>query len=109
MSEGAADPLAVGVSSDRWARDPTGVPGLDAVLGGGLARGALVLVLGLPGSGKTTLAAQLAFAAGQAGRAALSLSAVCEWSSCSHQWCGTYSGTSTVTIAFGRLRCTRSM
>lgn len=41
---------------------PTGVPNLDEVLGGGLTPGALVLIMGLPGSGKTTLANQIAFA-----------------------------------------------
>ena len=39
----------------------TGVPGLDAVLGGGLPRGALHLIQGRAGTGKTVLASQLAF------------------------------------------------
>jgi circadian clock protein KaiC len=39
----------------------TGVPGLDAVLGGGLPVGRTCLVAGLPGTGKTTLGNQLAF------------------------------------------------
>lgn len=37
---------------------PSGVPGLDAVLGGGLRRGHLYFVEGSPGTGKTTLAMQ---------------------------------------------------
>jgi circadian clock protein KaiC len=37
-------------------RLPTGVPGLDEVLGGGLPEYALVLIAGDPGTGKTTLA-----------------------------------------------------
>lgn len=36
----------------------SGVPGLDEVLRGGLPRGALILVKGPPGSGKTTMALQ---------------------------------------------------
>ena len=59
-------------------RDATGVPGLDMVLGGGLPRGALSLVVGPPGSGKTTLAVQMAFTAAQAGRRALILTALSE-------------------------------
>lgn len=39
----------------------TGVPRLDGILGGGLPGGGLVLVLGAPGTGKTTLAQQTAF------------------------------------------------
>ena len=45
----------------------TEVPGLDAVLGGGLPAGRTVLVAGPPGSGKTTLGNQLAFACAAAG------------------------------------------
>ncbi|WP_367847128.1 RAD55 family ATPase [Rhodoferax sp. WC2427] len=40
----------------------TGVPGLDAILGGGLPEFSFNLVTGPPGSGKTTLAHQLMFA-----------------------------------------------
>ena len=39
----------------------TGVPQLDRILGGGLLRGALVLVTGAPGTGKTILAQQIVF------------------------------------------------
>jgi circadian clock protein KaiC len=38
----------------------TGVPGLDLVLGGGIQQGAIVLLVGVPGSGKTILAQQIA-------------------------------------------------
>ncbi len=41
---------------------PTGVPGLDAVLGGGLPEYSFNLIAGVPGSGKTTLAQQILFA-----------------------------------------------
>jgi circadian clock protein KaiC len=41
---------------------PTGVPGLDAVLGGGLCEYSFNLVAGPPGAGKTTLVQQILFA-----------------------------------------------
>jgi circadian clock protein KaiC len=40
----------------------TGVPGLDAVLGGGLEPGSVTVVAGAPGAGKTILAQQMCFA-----------------------------------------------
>jgi circadian clock protein KaiC len=43
-------------------RVPTGIVGLDDVLRGGLGRGATYLVMGRPGTGKTTLGNQLCFA-----------------------------------------------
>lgn len=58
--------------------DATGVPGLDTVLGGGLPRGAMALIVGPPGSGKTTLAIQTGFAAARAGRRVLILTALSE-------------------------------
>lgn len=42
-------------------RLPTGVPGLDEVLGGGLPELSFNLIAGAPGSGKTTLAHQMMF------------------------------------------------
>jgi KaiC/GvpD/RAD55 family RecA-like ATPase len=57
MTDGPALPEVPGVS-----RIATGVPGLDLVLGGGLPAGRTCLVAGPPGSGKTTLGNQLAFA-----------------------------------------------
>jgi len=56
----------------------TGVQNLDVMLGGGLPRGALTLIVGPPGSGKTTLASQIAFAAAQRGQRALILTALSE-------------------------------
>ena len=41
---------------------PTGVPGLDAVLGGGLPEFSFNMLAGGPGAGKTTLAQQILFA-----------------------------------------------
>lgn len=58
--------------------ESTGVPQLDLVLGGGLPRGALVITLGPPGSGKTTLVSQMAFAAARHGRRTLFLTALSE-------------------------------
>ncbi len=49
----------------------TGVPGLDAVLGGGLPEFSFNLIAGPPGSGKTTLAHQLMFALASPERPAL--------------------------------------
>ena len=42
-------------------RLPTGVPGLDNMLGGGLPEFSFNLIAGTPGSGKTTLAHQIMF------------------------------------------------
>ncbi|MGH2482531.1 MAG: RAD55 family ATPase, partial [Ktedonobacteraceae bacterium] len=58
--------------------DPTGVPQLDLVLGGGLPRGSLIAVFGPPGSGKTTLVCQIAFAAASRGQHVLLLTALAE-------------------------------
>ncbi len=52
-------------------RLPTGVPGLDAVLGGGIPEFSFNLIAGQPGSGKTTLAHQIMFALATPQRPAL--------------------------------------
>lgn len=52
-------------------RLPTGVPGLDALLGGGLAEFSFNLIAGAPGSGKTTLAHQIMFSLANPERRAL--------------------------------------
>ncbi|MBV9172207.1 MAG: circadian clock protein KaiC [Chloroflexi bacterium] len=52
-------------------RFDTGVPNLDLVLGGGLLRGTIVMVVGPPGSGKTILGQQIAFHAARRGEVAL--------------------------------------
>jgi len=50
---------------------PTGVPGLDALLGGGLAEYSFNIIAGMPGAGKTTLAHQIMFALANPDRKAL--------------------------------------
>src|SRR4029077_976153 len=52
-------------------RLPTGVPGLDEVLGGGLPEFSFNLIAGAPGAGKTTLAQQIMFALAGPDRSAL--------------------------------------
>src|SRR5437868_7132427 len=49
----------------------TGVPGLDAVLGGGLPEFSFNILAGAPGTGKTTLAHQIMFANASPERPAL--------------------------------------
>ncbi len=56
----------------------TGVPRLDLILGGGIVRNSLLLIAGLPGSGKTVLAAQIAFAAALRGERVLFVTAFSE-------------------------------
>lgn len=58
--------------------DPTGVAGLDEVLGGGIQRGSLAIIAGPPGGGKTILAHQIAFTAARAGRRTTILTAFSE-------------------------------
>lgn len=46
---------------------PTGVPGLDCILDGGLERPSLAAIVGSPGAGKTLLASQILFNAARQG------------------------------------------
>jgi circadian clock protein KaiC len=66
--------------TDRVAirRLPTGVPGLDQILGGGLPEFSFNLIAGAPGSGKTTLAQQLMFGLSGPNRSALYFTVVGE-------------------------------
>jgi circadian clock protein KaiC len=59
-------------------RLPTGVPGLDQILGGGLPEFSFNLIAGAPGAGKTTLAQQIMFALARPDRSALYFSVVGE-------------------------------
>src|SRR5688572_8057148 len=59
-------------------RLPTGVPGLDQVLGGGLPEFSFNLISGAPGAGKTTLAQQIMFALSSPERPALYFTVVGE-------------------------------
>jgi circadian clock protein KaiC len=56
---GAGEP---GAATDARARVPSGVAGLDVVLGGGFLRGGVYIIRGTPGAGKTTLGHQICFA-----------------------------------------------
>jgi circadian clock protein KaiC len=59
-------------------RVSSGEPTIDAVLGGGLPANTITLLAGAPGSGKTMLAQQYAFAAGTVDRPALLLTTLNE-------------------------------
>jgi len=59
-------------------RLPTGVPGLDQILGGGLPEFSFNLIAGAPGAGKTTLAQQIMFALSGPKRSALYFTVVGE-------------------------------
>jgi len=66
--------------TDRVAirRLPTGVPGLDQIMGGGLPEFSFNLIAGAPGTGKTTLAQQIMFALSSPERPALYFTVVGE-------------------------------
>ncbi len=59
-------------------RLPTGVPGLDEILGGGLPEYSFNVIAGAPGAGKTTLANQMLFALASPERPALYFSLIGE-------------------------------
>jgi circadian clock protein KaiC len=59
-------------------RLPTGVPGLDQILGGGLPEFSFNVIAGAPGAGKTTLAQQIMFALAGRDRSALYFTVVGE-------------------------------
>jgi circadian clock protein KaiC len=59
-------------------RLPSGIAGLDEVLGGGFIEGASYIVQGRPGAGKTILSNQIAFAQASAGRRVLYVTLLAE-------------------------------
>jgi circadian clock protein KaiC len=59
-------------------RIATGIPGLDTVLKGGVLRGGIYIVQGMPGSGKTILGNQLCFNRAAAGARALYVTLLAE-------------------------------
>jgi DNA repair protein RadA/Sms len=67
----AASPQRLGTGAAGGARIPSGFDELDRVLGGGLLSGAVVLIGGDPGVGKSTLLLQVAGAVARGGGAVL--------------------------------------
>jgi circadian clock protein KaiC len=59
-------------------RVPTGVPGLDTVLRGGLLRSGVYIVQGVPGAGKTILANQICFEQARTGGSAVYITLLAE-------------------------------
>lgn len=59
-------------------RLPTGVPGLDHVLGGGLLRAGVYIIQGAPGAGKTILANQICFGQARTGGSAVYITLLAE-------------------------------
>jgi circadian clock protein KaiC len=62
------------MAQDNPARLSTGIPGLDNILHGGLAKGFLYLIEGNPGAGKTTLALQFLLEGARRGESGLYIS-----------------------------------
>jgi circadian clock protein KaiC len=64
------------MTSGQKERCVTGIEGLDSILGGGVPRGSLVLVTGVPGVGKTSLALEFALRGAVMGERSLVLTTV---------------------------------
>ncbi len=71
-------PSASPPDDDQPPLAPSGVPGFDRVLGGGLRRSGLYLFEGGPGSGKTIMASQIGFATAVAGGSVLCVTLLAE-------------------------------
>lgn len=69
-----AEGLAEGGAPASLAKVSSGISGLDEMLGGGYARGTSTIVAGMPGTFKTTLAAQFATKGAAAGEKSLIIS-----------------------------------
>ena len=67
-------PLVLGAAPEDERRVPTGLPGVDRVLGGGLVPASVVLLAGEPGIGKSTLLLQVAANVTTSGRPCLLVS-----------------------------------
>jgi len=65
-----------GIGLDRV---PSGIAGLDTILGGGFLKGGLYIIQGTPGTGKTTLANQLCFHHAASGGRALYATLLAEY------------------------------
>jgi circadian clock protein KaiC len=65
-------------SVEAHERITTGVPGLDALLGGGFVAGGVYLVMGRPGTGKTTLGNQACFTHAVGGKRAVYVTLLAE-------------------------------
>jgi circadian clock protein KaiC len=69
---------------------PTGVPGLDEILGGGVPEFSFNIVAGTPGCGKTTMVHQIAFANGTPKKPALLFTVLGEPVLCASSTCPTW-------------------
>ncbi|MEM4576366.1 MAG: ATPase domain-containing protein [Candidatus Nezhaarchaeales archaeon] len=49
------------MNSENSERSPSGILGLDEIIGGGFPRGSLIMLVGEPGTGKTTFSAQFLY------------------------------------------------
>lgn len=67
------------INGTGLARVPSGIKGLDTILGGGFLKGGLYIVQGTPGTGKTTLANQLCFNHAAPGGEALYVTLLAEY------------------------------
>ncbi|WP_404381495.1 ATPase domain-containing protein [Caenispirillum salinarum] len=65
--------MMAGTAHQQSERAPTGIEGLDGIIGGGLPRGEIYLVRGGPGTGKTTLGLQFLMDGAAKGETALIL------------------------------------